>query len=103
MKGSDPKSIGEPLREFLARSPLVRQSRAARRWDGVWGEVAPRDALAHTSVRGLRHGVLTIAVDSPPLCHELASFGRASLLSAMNARRGDATPLRDLHFRHGPI
>jgi predicted nucleic acid-binding Zn ribbon protein len=97
----DPRSIGDQLREFLRRSPAVKQSRTARELGQLWAEVAGAEVAAHTHVRGARLGVLTIAVDSPPLCHELASFRRADLLARMNARLG-TKPLKDIHFRHGP-
>jgi hypothetical protein len=103
MSGSDPRPLADQLREFLRRSPVMRGSRAALAWGGSWEQVAPPEAAGHTQVRGLRHGVLTIAVDSPPLCHELASFRRASLLAAMNARAGGRPPLKDIRFRHGPL
>jgi hypothetical protein len=98
----DPRPIGEPLRDFMRRSPEVKRSKAALEWTTVWNDVAGDEVAAHTRVRGLRHGVLTIAVDSPPLCHELASFRREALLSAMNDRI-ESKPLKDLYFRHGPL
>jgi len=97
----DPRPIGDQLREFLKRSPALKQSRLARELGELWAEVAGPAVAAHTHVRGARLGVLTIAVDSPPLCHELASFRRAELLGRMNARLG-TKPLKDIHFRHGP-
>lgn len=98
---SDPSPIGDHLRDFLRRSPTVKRSRANRAMTDVWTAVAGPDVAAHTHVRGVRLGVLTIAVDSPPLCHELGAFRRTELLEAMNRRLG-TKPLKDIHFRHGP-
>jgi predicted nucleic acid-binding Zn ribbon protein len=98
----EPRPIGEPLRDFLRSSPLVKRSRAAQEWNTLWSEVAGPEIAGHTRVRSLRHGVLTIAVDSPPLCHELASFRRESLLAAMNMK-AESKALKDLYFRHGPL
>jgi predicted nucleic acid-binding Zn ribbon protein len=97
----EPRPIGESLRDFLRHSPEVRQSKAALALGALWTEVAGPDVASHTHVRGARLGVLTIAVDSPPLCHELAAFRRADLLARMNERLG-TKPLKDLYFRHGP-
>src|SRR4029079_11502779 len=97
----DPSPIGDHLREFLRKSPAVKRSRAALAMSEVWTAVAGPEIAAHTHVRGVRLGVLTIAVDSPPLCHELGAFRRAELLAAMNDRLG-VKRLKDLHFRHGP-
>jgi predicted nucleic acid-binding Zn ribbon protein len=99
----DPRPIGEPLRDFLKRAPAVKHSRATLEWNALWSEVAGPAVSGHSRVRSIRHGVLTIAVDSPPLCHELASFRRETLLAAMNERIGGKAPLRDLYFRHGPL
>jgi predicted nucleic acid-binding Zn ribbon protein len=98
---ADPSPIGEQLRAFMRSSPVVKQSRAHQAMTDVWTSVAGADVAAHTAVRGLRLGVLTIAVDSPPLCHELGAFRRTELLEAMNRRLGTKR-LKDLHFRHGP-
>lgn len=98
----DPRSIGESLGDFLKRSDVVKTSRAALKWSAVWGDIAGADVVAHTQVRGLRNGVLTIAVDSPPLLHELASFRRERLLQALN-ERAPASALKDIHFRHAPL
>jgi predicted nucleic acid-binding Zn ribbon protein len=98
----DPRALGDSLRDFLRNAPAVRNSRANLKWSEIWNDVAGPDIAGHTRVRGLRHGVLTIAVDSPPLCHELASFRRESLLAAMNGRV-DSKVLKDLYFRHGPL
>ena len=98
----DPRPIGEPLRDFLRHSSTVKRSRAAQEWSTLWNEVAGPEVAGHTRVRGLRHGVLTIAVDSPPLCHELASFRRETLLAAMNGKV-ESKALKDLYFRHGPL
>src|SRR5262245_25461767 len=99
----NPVPIGDPLRAFMRNAPAVKQSRAAQKWTVVWNEVAPPEAAGHTRVRGVRHGVLTIAVDSPPLCHDLASFRREKLLAAMNERIDSRTALKDIHFRHGQL
>jgi predicted nucleic acid-binding Zn ribbon protein len=97
----DPRPIGDQLRDFLKRSPAVKQSRTAQQLSALWTEVAGPAVAAHTHVRGARLGVLTIAVDSPPLCHELAAFRRGDLLARLNERLGNK-PLKDLYFRHGP-
>jgi predicted nucleic acid-binding Zn ribbon protein len=97
----EPRPIGEQLREFLKRSPALKRSKVAQEMNVLWSEVAGPQVAAHTHVRGARLGVLTIAVDSPPLCHELASFRRADLLKRMNDRLGPKA-LKDLYFRHGP-
>jgi hypothetical protein len=98
---TDPTPIGDHLRSFLRNSRTVRHSRASQAMGEAWAAVAGPAVAAHTHVRGLRLGVLTIAVDSPPLCHELGAFRRAELLAAMNERLAPKR-LKDLHFRHGP-
>jgi predicted nucleic acid-binding Zn ribbon protein len=98
----EPRSIGESLRGFLRSSDVVKRSRATQRWTEVWRQVAEPAVLAHTEVRGVRQGVLTIAVDSPPLLHELASFRREALLRALNDR-AEGEALKDLFFRHAPL
>jgi predicted nucleic acid-binding Zn ribbon protein len=97
----EPRPIGESLREFIKRSPEVRRSKATLAMSTLWTEIAGQDVAAHTQVRGARLGVLTIVVDSPPLCHELAAFRRVDLLARMNERLG-TKQLKDLYFRHGP-
>ena len=81
---------------------LGRRRRVSRELTQAWIEVAGTEIANQTRVRGLRRGVLTIEVESSPLCHQLASFRRDDLLLALQARvrRADVMEIR---FRAGPL
>ena len=98
----EPVSIGDSLRDFMRRSPAMKRSRVAARVGEAWRAVAGPSISKHTNVRGLSQGILTVAVDSPPLCHELSSFHREGLLVRLKEKLANDT-VRGLRFRLGTI
>jgi predicted nucleic acid-binding Zn ribbon protein len=64
----------------------------------AWREVAGPETGSHTSIYGFRAGVVTVAVDSAPLCQELELFRKEELLGALRARYRDRY-VQDLRFR----
>ena len=61
---------------------------------------AGEEIAAHTRVRSLRAGVLTVEVDSPALCHRLSSFEKERLLLGIKERVRKA-PVCELRLRLG--
>jgi predicted nucleic acid-binding Zn ribbon protein len=81
---------------------LGKRRRVNRDLLAAWEEIAGPELSSHTRVRSLRRGLLTIEVDSSPLCHQLASFRREELLVALKEKvRG--TEVSDLRFRAGAL
>ncbi len=79
-------------------SSLVRKSPHADLIE-AWREVAGDQLASQTEVRGIRVGVLTIAVGAPPLCQELAAFRRQALTEAMASRTSGR--VKEIRFRLG--
>ena len=101
-RGRDPVRIGTALDALLGPKGLGGRRRTLERLRGAWIAAAGPDIAGHTRVRSLRRGVLTIEVDSGPLCHQLAAFGKEELLVAV---RDDArgAEVQDLRFRVGSL
>jgi hypothetical protein len=94
---NEPRELSSVFAAFLkTRKRQRRVDRAREAWMAVAGE----DLTTHTRVRSLLRGVLTIEVDSPPLCHRLAGFEKDQLLLAIKAKPGGGE-VSDLKFRHG--
>ncbi len=98
----EPVSIGDSLRDFMRRSATAKKQRVGVELDEAWRAVAGPSISQHTNVRGLSQGILTVAVDSPPLCHELSSFQRETLLVRLQERLANGK-VRALRFRLGTI
>lgn len=94
-----PELLGEIVsRLFAARGWGRRQGRL--QLEEAWSEaIGPRDA-PHTSVGGLRRGVLEILVDNAVLLQELAHFRKRCLLEQLRGQLPNTT-IHDLRFRTG--
>jgi predicted nucleic acid-binding Zn ribbon protein len=98
MPHSGPKDLSSLLAGIL--HPRARP-RALDRARAAWSGSVPPEISEHTRVASLRKGILTVEVDSPPLCHRLDSFERERLLLAVMSRPGGEA-VTALRFRHGP-
>ncbi len=97
---SDPRPVGKVRKGLMGPSSLGKRRRVNRALAQAWDEAAGPEVASQTRVRGLRRGVVTIEVDSGPLCHRLASFQREELLLALKERVRE-TEILDLRFRAG--
>jgi len=97
-----PKDLGKVIKNLMGPKALGRRRRVNRDVLAAWTEVAGEELLAHTRVKSLRRGLLTIVVDSPPLCHHLASFRREDLLIALK-EKVKRVEIIDLRFRAGSL
>ena len=52
----------------------------------LWEELVPADLASHTSLSGLRHGVLHVIVDSSSAAYELDRMLRGGLTQQLQAR-----------------
>ncbi len=99
--GGGPKRGPEALGDILKR--VLRESGFADRKSGdeiteVWREIAGPETGSHTSIYAFRSGIVTVAVDSAPLCQELDLFRKEELLDALRQKvRGSY--VRELRFR----
>ena len=64
----------------------------------AWREIAGPETGSHTSIYSFRAGVVTVAVNSAPLCQELELFRKKELLDALRVRYRDRY-VQDLRFR----
>lgn len=90
------------LHGYLGRKGPGRRIRAGRELAEAWVAAAGPEVAAHTRTRSLRRGVLTVEVDSGPLCHELAGFRTEELLVALKQRLRD-TEVSAIRFRIGTL
>jgi hypothetical protein len=77
-----------------------KRPRAFERARQAWIAAVPESVSSHTRVTSLRSGVLTVEVDSPPLCHQLDAFDKERCLLALKSAPGGEAVTR-LRFRHG--
>jgi predicted nucleic acid-binding Zn ribbon protein len=97
-----PRDLGRIFDDLLQRSGVKGRSRAFEEVRRAWVAVAGPELASHTRVRSLMNGILTVEVDSGPLCHRMASFQREELLGALQERVAQID-IRDLHFRLGAL
>ena len=97
-----PRDLGRIFDDLLKKSGVKGRSRAFEEVRRAWVAVAGPELADHTRVRSLMNGVLTIEVDSGPLCHRMASFQRDEFLGALQERVAQAD-IRDLRFRLGAL
>ena len=88
--------MGEILKRVLKDAGLDRPRRHEE-IAGAWRDVAGPEIAAETAVRSFRKGVLTIEVGSAALHHELTTFQRKELLTALRTRLRDVF-VEDLRF-----
>lgn len=53
---------------------------------GLWDELVPAELASHTSLSGLRHGVLHVIVDSSSAAYELDRLLRGGLTHQLQSR-----------------
>ncbi len=96
-----PPPVGVVLAALMRKAaPLARSRRGFAAVSEAWCRVAGAELAEHTRVAGVRDGVVTIEVDSPPLCHRLDSFEKERLLPEL-VREVRGAEVRGLRFRHG--
>ena len=96
-KATGPSPLGQALSQLIALRGLARV-RGEPQLAAVWAEIAGPAIAPHTKVMGINRGVLQVAVSSAALLSELASFHKASLLSAFKEKQGHLK-VRDMKFR----
>ncbi|MAG57914.1 MAG: hypothetical protein CMJ83_16645 [Planctomycetes bacterium] len=94
------RELGNVLDGLLGRRGLSKRHRELAALRRAWANAAGDDVAGHTRVRGLRTGVLTIDVDSAPLCHRLAAFEKDRLLQAVQEQARKLW-VAELRFRLG--
>lgn len=98
-KTDEPRPLSNLLSEYLGNKELGGKHRRLERLRELWVEVSG-DLSAHTKIRNLRRGVLSIEVDSGPLAYELAAFRKDELLERMK-EKDPMLEITSLHFRQG--
>ncbi|MBY0524993.1 MAG: DUF721 domain-containing protein [Gemmataceae bacterium] len=96
-----PELLGEVLsRLFTARGWGRQQERL--RLEEAWAEAVGAEHARHTSVAGLRRGILEVVVANASLLQELAHFHKRRLLAQLRQRL-PKNPITDLRFRAGVV
>jgi predicted nucleic acid-binding Zn ribbon protein len=75
------KKLGD-LVQKVARIAKAK-SKTNRRLSVKWAEIADRDILEHTDVKGLKKGVLYVKVDSATWLHYITAFKKEELLRSI--------------------
>lgn len=94
------RGLGTILDGMFGRRGTLRRPVALDEVRRAWLAAAGAEVGGHTRVASLRRGVLTVEVDSPPLCHKLASFDKERLLVAIK-ERVRKSEVSELRFRLG--
>lgn len=96
-----PRTAAAVLAGLMRRgAPLARTHARIEKARKAWWCAAGEELAGHTRVASLRTGVLTVEVDSAPLCHRLAAFEKDRLLArVLEAAHG--VEVHALRFRHG--
>jgi predicted nucleic acid-binding Zn ribbon protein len=92
-----PEHLSRIIERFMKDAGLARKNTGAELL-AAWREVVGPETGSHTSIYGFRSGVVTVAVDSAPLCQELELFRKEELLTALRERYRDSY-VQDLRFR----
>ena len=92
-----PEHVSRILERVLKDAGLAGKNSGAGLLE-AWREVVGPETGRHTSIYGFRAGIVTVAVDSAPLCQELELFRKEELLNALRARYRDRY-VQDLRFR----
>ncbi len=92
-----PEHLSRIIERFMRDTGLAGKNTGAELL-AAWREVAGPEAGGHTNIRSFRSGVVTVAVDSAPLCQELELFRKEELLNALRLRYRDHY-VSDLRFR----
>ncbi len=95
--GREPEHLSRILERVLMDAGFGRRDAVAG-FVRAWREVVGAEIGNHTGIQGFRAGVLTVTVDSAPLCQELELFRKEELLGALRERVRDGY-LQDLRFR----
>lgn len=77
------------------------QAGAVETLRAAWLDVVGADAAAHTGIRGLRDGVLTVVVDAAPWATQLR-YREADLVRWANEITGPAAVVASLRLRVEP-
>ena len=96
------RSLGSVMDQVLGARGLGGKMKRLDALRRGWLEIAGPELGGHTRVRALRRQVLTIEVDSAPLCHELASFRKHEFLRAFHDK-DLPSDIEDIHFRLGSL
>lgn len=96
MKRRDALRVGEIIAEFMEREHLddvLAEHRALALWPAIVGEGIDR----YTTSRAVDNGIITVAISSAPLRHQLM-LSRATIVEQMNNAVGRQV-IRDIRIR----
>jgi predicted nucleic acid-binding Zn ribbon protein len=93
----EPEHLSRIIERVLKEAGLHTKNTAADLL-AAWREVVGPEIGSHTSIYGFRSGVVTVSVDSAPLCQELELFRKEELLTRLREKFRDSY-VRELRFR----
>jgi len=99
-RGDDPARLRDTLAAVGGELGLPRPG-AVEALRAAWLDVVGADVAAHTGIRGLRDGVLTVVVDAAPWATQLR-YRERELVRWASEITGAAAPVASLRLRVEP-